>query len=137
MFKHCKHRDKISIHKIFSKKFLPRRAFSKIPFTFLSLIGASLTLASSIFPKFALSSPFPPFTSFNTLHVLLPYTRTHTHTRTHVARARLRSHAHARYISPNIINSYYTTKERKEKYFFTDIFKVKVDKTHCKSDSYK
>ena len=51
LFKHCKHRDNFSIHKIFSKKFSPRRAFSKIPFTFLPLIGVSLTLSSSIFPN--------------------------------------------------------------------------------------
>lgn len=36
MFKHCKHRDNFSIHKIFSEKFSPRRAFFQNPFLFSS-----------------------------------------------------------------------------------------------------
>lgn len=89
MFKHCKHRDKFSIHKIFSEKFLPGRAFFKIPSCFRPLIG----FLPLLFLPFALP-PFP--------------LRAHTHAhacapiRAHDARARLRSHSHARNISPNI-----------------------------------
>nr|DAR29634.1 MAG TPA: hypothetical protein [Caudoviricetes sp.] len=57
MFKHCKHRDKFSIHKIFSRKFLPGAPFSQNPFLF-----------SSSFFRFV--SPFF-FTSVNTFHISL------------------------------------------------------------------
>lgn len=105
--------------KFFRENFCRTALFPKFPSLFIPLIGFLLRFRP----------PFP--------------LRAHTHAhacapiRAHDARARLRSHAHARYISPNIIYSYYTTKDRKEKYFFIDIFAVKVNKTHCKSDSYK
>nr|DAG58585.1 MAG TPA: hypothetical protein [Bacteriophage sp.] len=57
MFKHCKHRDYFSIHKIFSRKFLPGAPFSQNPFLF-----------SSSFFRFV--SPFF-FTSVNTFHISL------------------------------------------------------------------
>nr|DAO09203.1 MAG TPA: hypothetical protein [Bacteriophage sp.] len=70
MFKHCKHRDNFLIHKIFSGKFLPGRAFSKIPSCFrlllplhsLFLFLLPLTLSISRFiplPHFSLF-PLPP-----------------------------------------------------------------------------
>ena len=57
MFKHCKHRDKFSIHKIFSEKFLPGRAFFQNPFLFSSSPSTSF--------------PFSVFTSVNTFHISL------------------------------------------------------------------
>lgn len=117
--------------KFFRENFCRTALFPKFPSLFIPLIGFLLRFR-------------PPFPSFPVLCLVLPpHTRAHTHAhacapiRAHDARARLRSHAHARNISPNIIHSYYTTKDRKEKYFFIDIFAVKVNKTHCKSDSYK
>lgn len=71
MFKHCKHRDNFSIHKIFSRKFLPGAPFSQNPFLFsssffrfisLSLFLLPLTLSISHFiplPHFSLF-PLPP-----------------------------------------------------------------------------
>ena len=77
MFKHCKHRDKFSIHKIFSEKFLPGRAFFQNPFFVF-------VLSSPPFLSFAL----PPFLSF----ALPPFPlRAHTH-----AHTRTRMHTHVR-----------------------------------------
>ena len=74
MFKHCKHRDKFSIHKIFSEKFLPGRAFFQNPFLFSS----PYRLSSPPFP--ALCLVLPPFPAL-CLVLPPPYARTHACTR--------------------------------------------------------
>ena len=71
MFKHCKHRDKFSIHKIFSEKFLPGRAFFQNPFLFSS----PYRLSSPPFPALCLVLP-PPYARTHACTRMCAYTRT-------------------------------------------------------------
>ena len=81
MFKHCKHRDKFSIHKIFSEKFLLGRAFFKIPSCFRPLIG----FLPLLFLPFVLSS-LP----------IRAHTRMHTHVRLYAHMMRALAYARTR-----------------------------------------
>ena len=92
MFKHCKHRDKFSIHKIFSEKFLPGRVFFQNPFLFSSPYRLS-------------SPPFPALIGFLPL-LFLPFvlsslpirahTRMHTHVRLYAHMMRALAYARTR-----------------------------------------
>nr|DAQ05711.1 MAG TPA: hypothetical protein [Herelleviridae sp.] len=99
MFKHCKHREYFSIHKIFRENFSPHRTFFKIPFAFSSPYRLSSSF-SSFLPL--LSCPLPCLPS--------PYARTHMHTHVrpyaHMMRALAYARTRTRVIYHPIFSSY-------------------------------